>query len=65
MGPYWDRLLAKDKTGLLIKRMEEVVDGEYQTYKAKDGAYMRQHFFGKYPELMEMVAAMWDQDIWR
>jgi pyruvate dehydrogenase complex dehydrogenase (E1) component len=53
-GRWWDRLLAKDKSGLLLKRMEEVVDGEYQTYKSKDGAYVRQHFFGKYPELLEL-----------
>ncbi len=64
-GRWWDRLLVKDKTGLLIKRMEEVVDGEYQTYKSKDGAYVRQHFFGKYPELLELVADMSDDDIWR
>ncbi len=64
-GRHWDRLLAKDKTGLLLKRMEEVVDGEYQTYKAKDGAYVRQHFFGKYPELLELVADMSDDEIWR
>ena len=63
-GGNWDRLLAKDKTGLLLKRMEEVVDGEYQTYKAKDGAYVRQHFFGKYPELLELVADMSDEEIW-
>jgi pyruvate dehydrogenase E1 component len=64
-GRWWDRLLAKDKTGLLLKRMEEVVDGEYQTYKSKDGAYVREHFFGKYPELLELVADMSDADIWR
>jgi pyruvate dehydrogenase E1 component len=64
-GRWWDRLLAKDKTGLLLKRMEEVVDGEYQTYKSKDGAYVRQHFFGKYPELLELVADMSDDEIWR
>ncbi|BBJ00538.1 pyruvate dehydrogenase E1 component [Ferrigenium kumadai] len=64
-GRQWDRLLAKDKTGLLLKRMEEVVDGEYQTYKARDGAYVRQHFFGKYPELLELVADMSDDEIWR
>ena len=64
-GRWWDRLLVKDKTGLLLKRMEEVVDGEYQTYKSKDGAYVRQHFFGKYPELLELVADMSDDDIWR
>jgi pyruvate dehydrogenase E1 component len=64
-GSYWDPLLAKDKNGLLLKRMEEAVDGEYQTFKSKDGAYVRKHFFGKYPELLEMVANMSDDDIWR
>src|SRR5512137_249093 len=64
-GRHWDRLLAKDKSGLLLKRMEEVVDGEYQNYKAKDGAYVRQHFFGKYPELLELVADMSDDELWR
>ncbi len=64
-GSYWDPLIARDTSGLLYKRMEEVVDGEYQTYKAKDGAYVRKHFFGKYPELKEMVANMSDEDIWR
>jgi pyruvate dehydrogenase E1 component len=54
-----------DKNGLLRKRMEEAVDGEYQNYKAKGGAYTREHFFGKYPELREMVANMTDEDIWR
>lgn len=64
-GSYWDPLLAKDKDGLLLKRMEEAVDGEYQAYKAKGGAYTREHFFGKYPELRDMVADMSDEDIWR
>ncbi|MDP2962453.1 MAG: pyruvate dehydrogenase (acetyl-transferring), homodimeric type [Sulfurimicrobium sp.] len=64
-GRHWDALLAKDTKGLLLKRMEECVDGDYQNYKAKDGAYVRQHFFGKYPELLEMVANMSDDDIWR
>lgn len=64
-GSYWDPLLAMDKDGLLKKRMEECVDGEYQNFKAKGGAYTREHFFGKYPVLKEMVAAMSDQDIWR
>ena len=50
-GSYWDPLLARDKNGLLLKRMEEAVDGEYQTFKSRDGAYVREHFFGKYPEL--------------
>jgi len=64
-GRHWDRLLAKDKNGLLQKRMQEVVDGEYQTYKARDGAYVREHFFGKYPELLQMVADMSDDELWR
>ena len=64
-GSYWDPLLAKDTRGLLQKRMMECVDGEYQNFKARDGAYVREHFFGKYPELLEMVANMSDDDIWR
>lgn len=64
-GSYWDPLLAKDIKGLLQKRMMECVDGEYQNFKARDGAYVREHFFGKYPELLEMVANMSDDDIWR
>lgn len=64
-GSEWDQLLAKDKNGLLLKRMEEVVDGEYQNYKSKDGAFVREHFFGKYPELLEMVSDMTDEDIWQ
>jgi pyruvate dehydrogenase E1 component len=64
-GSYWDPLIARDTHGLLYKRMEEAVDGEYQAYKAKDGAYVREHFFGKYPELKAMVANMSDEDIWR
>ncbi|TAK90978.1 MAG: pyruvate dehydrogenase (acetyl-transferring), homodimeric type [Burkholderiaceae bacterium] len=64
-GSYWDALLAKDKNGLLLKLMNETVDGEYQAYKANDGAYVREHFFGKYPELREMVSRMSDDDIWR
>jgi pyruvate dehydrogenase E1 component len=64
-GSYWDPLLARDTKGLLLKRMEECVDGEYQTFKSKDGAYVRKHFFGKYPELLEMVSNMTDDDIWR
>ncbi len=64
-GGYWDPLLARDKDGLLLKRMEEAVDGDYQAYKAKDGAFVREHFFGKYPELKAMVANMSDEDIWR
>lgn len=64
-GRHWDPLLAQDKTGLLIQRMNECIDGEYQNYKAKDGAYVRQHFFGKYPELAKLVADMSDDEIWR
>ena len=64
-GRYWDPLLAKDTDGLLQRRMMEAVDGEYQNYKARDGAYVRKHFFGKYPELEKMVASMSDDDIWR
>ncbi|MBM4189621.1 MAG: pyruvate dehydrogenase (acetyl-transferring), homodimeric type [Betaproteobacteria bacterium] len=64
-GSYWDPLLAMDSQGILKQRMEECVDGEYQNCKAKGGAYTREHFFGKYPELKDMVAAMSDQDIWR
>jgi pyruvate dehydrogenase E1 component len=63
-GTGWDRLIAADKTGLLLKRMEEAVDGEYQDFKSKNGAYVRQHFFGKYPELLDLVADMSDDDIW-
>ncbi|MBS0358104.1 MAG: pyruvate dehydrogenase (acetyl-transferring), homodimeric type, partial [Proteobacteria bacterium] len=63
-GSRWDELLAKDTTGLLLKRMEECVDGEYQNYKSRDGAYVREHFFGKYPELKAMVAHMTDDEIW-
>jgi pyruvate dehydrogenase E1 component len=64
-GSYWDPLLAKDKNGLLQKRMLEVVDGDFQNYKAKDGAYVREHFFGASPELKAMVSKMSDDDIWR
>ena len=64
-GAYWDPLIARDKTGILLKRMEDAVDGEYQKFKSRDGAYVREHFFGKYPELREMVAKMSDADIWR
>jgi len=64
-GSYWDPLLALDESGLLKKRMNECVDGEYQNYTSKGGAYTRKHFFGKYPELREMVSAMSDDDIWR
>jgi pyruvate dehydrogenase E1 component len=62
-GRHWDILLEKDKTGLLQKRMDEVCDGELQNYKANGGAYTREHFFGKYPELLELVADLSDDDI--
>ena len=62
-GRKWDRLLEKDTTGLLQKRMDEVCDGELQNYKFNGGAYTREHFFGKYPELLELVADLSDDDI--
>lgn len=64
-GGNWDPLLAQDKSGIMLKRMEEALDGDYQNYRAKGGAYVREHFFGKYPELAEMVEKMTDEDIWR
>jgi pyruvate dehydrogenase E1 component len=64
-GSYWDQLLSKDKTGLLIKRMNECVDGEYQAFKANNGSYVREKFFGKYPELKDLVSSMTDRDIWK
>ena len=64
-GSYWDTLLANDKTGHLIKIMNETVDGEYQAFKARNGLYVRENFFGKYPETLELVSAMSDKDIWR
>ena len=63
-GGYWDALLAQDRQGLLRRRMEECVDGDYQTFKSKDGAYVREHFFNT-PELKAMVANWSDDDIWR
>jgi len=63
-GSRWDPLFARDTRGLLRRLMMECVDGEYQNFKAKGGAYTREHFFGKYPELKEMVANMSDDDIW-
>ena len=64
-GSYWDSLLANDKSGHLIKIMNETVDGEYQAFKARNGLYVREKFFGKYPETLELVSAMSDKDIWR
>jgi pyruvate dehydrogenase E1 component len=63
-GSGWDQLLAKDTSGLLRKRMEECVDGEYQDFKSKNGAYVRQQFFGKYPETAALVKDWSDDDIW-
>jgi pyruvate dehydrogenase E1 component len=64
-GDSWDPILAADKAGLLVKRMEECVDGEYQAFKAKGGAYVRKEFFGKYPELLKLVEHMSDQEVGR
>ena len=54
-GSDWDDLIRRDKSGLLLKRMEECVDGDYQKYVVEPGSYTRKHFFGKYPELLELV----------
>ncbi|MBU1312046.1 MAG: pyruvate dehydrogenase (acetyl-transferring), homodimeric type [Gammaproteobacteria bacterium] len=62
-GRGWDKLLAKDTTGKLLQLMNETVDGDYQTYKANDGAYVRKHFFGRYPETAALVADMTDEEI--
>jgi pyruvate dehydrogenase E1 component len=62
-GGDWDLLLERDKTGLLVKRMNECPDGDYQTYAARDGAYIRKDFFGKYPELLELVADLSDEQL--
>ena len=64
-GTDWDDLLARDKSGLLLKRMEECVDGEYQSFKAKGGAYVRKEFFGKYPELLKLVEHLTDEQVIR
>jgi pyruvate dehydrogenase E1 component len=64
-GSGWDALLEKDRTGLLRQRMMECVDGDYQNYKSQNGAYVREHFFGKYPELLELVSDLSDDDIWK
>ncbi len=63
-GGRWDRLLAQDKKGLLLERMEQAVDGDYQSYQVRGGAFTREHFFGAHPELQEMVANLTDHDIW-
>lgn len=62
-GDRWDELLRKDTSGKLIQLMNETVDGDYQTFKSKDGAYVREHFFGKYPETAALVADMTDEQI--
>jgi pyruvate dehydrogenase E1 component len=64
-GGDWDELFARDHTGLLLRRMEECVDGDFQTFKAKDGAFLRSHFFGKYPELLELVKDYTDDQLIR
>lgn len=64
-GGRWDNLFAQDTTGIMQKRMEECVDGDYQAYKANDGAYVREKFFGQYPELKKMVEHLSDEEIWR
>jgi len=63
-GSKWDELLAKDSSGKLIQLMNETLDGDYQTFKSKDGAYVRKHFFGKYPETAALVADWTDEQIW-
>lgn len=63
-GRFWDPLLAKDTHGILQRRMDEVIDGEYQNYKAKDGAFVREHFFNT-PELKAMVEDLSDEEIWK
>src|SRR5206468_6930721 len=62
-GEDWDPLLAADKQGILVRRMGEVVDGEYQKYVVSPGSYIREHFFGKYPELLEMVSRLSDEKL--
>ncbi len=62
-GSDWDALFAKDTSGLLLKRMEECVDGDFQNFKAKDGKYLRENFFGKYPELLALVRDMTDDQL--
>ncbi|MGQ6475681.1 pyruvate dehydrogenase (acetyl-transferring), homodimeric type [Serratia sp. IR-2025] len=63
-GSGWDKLLQRDRSGLLMQRMMECVDGDYQTFKSQSGAYVREHFFGKYPELLALVADLSDDEIW-
>jgi pyruvate dehydrogenase E1 component len=63
-GSGWDDLFARDASGLLLKRMHECVDGEFQAFRANDGAYLRKEFFGKYPELLKLVEHMSDDELW-
>jgi pyruvate dehydrogenase E1 component len=63
-GSRWDPLLEADRDGVLVRRMEEALDGDYQTYKSRNGAYVREHFFGTHPELAAMVADWSDDEIW-
>lgn len=63
-GSKWDKLFKKDKSGKLIQLMNETLDGDYQTFTSKDGAYIRKNFFGKYPETIKLVKNMTDQEIW-
>jgi pyruvate dehydrogenase E1 component len=63
-GSGWDKLFAKDKAGILLKRMEECVDGQYQDFKSKNGAYVREHFFNT-PELKALVADLNDDQVWK
>src|SRR5208283_4265378 len=62
-GTQWDEIIQRDKSGLLLKRMEECVDGDYQKYVVEPGSYTRKHFFGKYPELLELVNHLTDEQI--
>jgi pyruvate dehydrogenase E1 component len=64
-GDDWDPLLEKDESGILAKRMEEVVDGQYQKYTVMPGSYIREHFFGKYPELLKLVESYSDEKLWK
>lgn len=63
-GGDWDALLKKDTTGKLVKLMNETLDGDYQTFRSKDGAYIREHFFGRYPETAELVKDVTNDEIW-
>lgn len=63
-GGRWDELLRKDTSGKLVQLMNETTDSDYQTFKSKDGAYVREHFFGRYPETAALVKDMTDDEIW-